>query len=127
MRCIGALAVCLHLISTPRRLGKVIENLRGLTLGKLLAIEIDSHFDTTIGGTRERLHDGPVGQHIGGDVDFYPGAIDKSNVNVFKILSRRVMYGRRGIGMARRECGEQETSRDVRAGRGHGINQSPIK
>jgi len=30
-------------------------------LGKLGAIEIDANLDAAIGGTRERLHDWPVG------------------------------------------------------------------
>ena len=54
--------MCLTPYLDTGRLGEVTENLRGLTLGKLLAIEINAHFDTTIGGTRERLHDGPVGE-----------------------------------------------------------------
>jgi hypothetical protein len=37
------------------RLGEVIENLCWRALGKLGAIEIDSHLDAAIGGARERL------------------------------------------------------------------------
>jgi hypothetical protein len=36
------------------------------------------------------------------------GAVDQGNVNAFKILARRVMNDRRGIGAARRERGEKE-------------------
>jgi hypothetical protein len=53
------------------------------------------------GGTRERLHDGPVGQHIGRHVDFVLGAIDKRNVDVFQVFRRRVVNDRRGLGAAR--------------------------
>jgi hypothetical protein len=43
------------------RLGKVPEDLRGLALGKLCAVEIDADRNATIGGARERLQDRPVG------------------------------------------------------------------
>ena len=59
-----------------RRLGEVIENRRGLALGKLGAIEIDAECNAAIGSARERLHDWPVRQDIGGHVDFMLGAID---------------------------------------------------
>jgi hypothetical protein len=75
-----------------RRLGEVIENLRGLALGKLSPIEIDAHLDTAIGRACECLQDWPVGQHIGRLVDFVPGAIDKRHVDVFKILARRIVW-----------------------------------
>jgi hypothetical protein len=52
------LALCSYL--DTRRFDEVIENLRRLALGKLSAVEIDVRLDATIGGTRERLHDGPV-------------------------------------------------------------------
>jgi hypothetical protein len=78
-----------------RRLGEVIENLRGLALGKLGAIKIDADMDATIGGARESLH---VRQDICGHVDFVLGAIDKRNVDVFKIFDRCVVNDWRGIG-----------------------------
>ena len=59
-----------------RRLGEIIENLRSLALGKLGAIEIDADCDAAVGSARERLHDWPVRQDIGGHVDFMLGAID---------------------------------------------------
>jgi hypothetical protein len=62
-----------------------------------------------------RLQDWPIGQHIGRHVDLMPCAVDQGNVGVFKILARRIMNDRRGIGAARRERGEQETSRDTLA------------
>jgi phytoene dehydrogenase-like protein len=58
------------------RLGEVIENLCGLALGKLGAIEIDADRNAAIGGARESLHDWPVRQDIGGHIDFVLGAID---------------------------------------------------
>jgi hypothetical protein len=48
-------------------------------------------------------------------VDFVVGAIDQCHVDMFEIFDRRVVNGRRGIGGARRERGEQETSRDAGA------------
>ena len=59
-----------------RRLGEVIENLRGLALGKLGAIKIDADCNVAIGGACERLHDWPVRQDIGRHVDFVLGGID---------------------------------------------------
>ncbi|MFZ3328064.1 MAG: hypothetical protein WA231_20215 [Methylocella sp.] len=70
MRCIGSRAF------DARRLGEIIENLHGLALGKLGAIEIDADCNAAIGGARERLHDWPVRQDIGGHVDFRLDAID---------------------------------------------------
>jgi hypothetical protein len=58
---------------------------------------------SAIGGARERLHDGPVRQDIGGHVDFVLGAIDKRHVDVFKIFARRIVNDRRGLGTAGRE------------------------
>jgi hypothetical protein len=58
------------------RLGEVIENLCWRALGKLSPVEIDADRNATIGGARERLHDGPVRQDIRGHVDFMLGAID---------------------------------------------------
>ena len=51
--------------------------------------------DSTIGDTRERLHGGPVGQHIGRHVDFVPGGIDKRNVNMFEVFRRCIVNDRR--------------------------------
>jgi hypothetical protein len=98
-----------------RRLGEVTENLCGLSLGELCAVEINANLDAAISGTRERLHYGPVRQDIGGHVDFVLGAIDKRNVDVFQVFRRRLVNDRRGIGAARRERGEKEASRDARA------------
>jgi hypothetical protein len=66
---------------------------------------------------RVSLHDRPVRQDICGHVDFMLGAIDQRHVDMFEVFDRRVVNGRRGIGNARRERGEQETSRDAGAGR----------
>jgi hypothetical protein len=85
------------------RLGKVPEDLRGLALGKLSPVKINSHFDTAIGGARERLHDWPVRQDICCHVYFTLGAIDQGDIDVFKVFRWRVMNDRRGIGAARRE------------------------
>jgi hypothetical protein len=85
-----------------RRFGEVIENLRGLALGELSAVEIDADMDATIGGARECLHDGPDRQDIGRHVDFMLGAIDKRNVDVFEVLARRVVNFWRGIGSTMR-------------------------
>jgi hypothetical protein len=63
--------------------GEVIENLRGLTLGKLSPVKIDADRNATICGTRERLHDWPVRQDIGCHVDFMLGVIDKRHVDMF--------------------------------------------
>jgi hypothetical protein len=90
------------------RFGEVIENFRGLALGKLCAVEIDADRNATIGGTRERLHDRPVRQDIRRHVDFTLGAIDHGNVDVFKVFRWRVMNDRRGIGAAWRERGEKK-------------------
>jgi hypothetical protein len=76
------------------RLGEGIENLRGLALGKLGAVEIDADRNAAIGGARERLHDGPARQDIGRHVDFMLGAIDKHNVDVFQVFRRRVVNDR---------------------------------
>ena len=73
------------------RLGEVMENLRGLALGKLSAVEIDATLDAAIGGASKRLHDWPVSEDICGRVDFMPGAIDKRHVDVFKTLCRGVV------------------------------------
>ena len=100
-----------------RRFGEVIEYLRGLSLGKLSPVKINTDMDAAIGGARERLHDWPVRQDVGGHIDFMLGAIDQGNVDVFKVLCRRVMNGRRRIGGAWRERCEQEASRDAGAGR----------
>ena len=44
------------------------------------------------------------------------GAIDKSNIDVFKVFDRRVMNDRRGIGATRRrEQREEKADRDARA------------
>jgi hypothetical protein len=48
------------------------------------------------------------GQHIGRHVDFVSGAIDKRHVDVFKILARRIVNGRRGIGAAWCQGSEEE-------------------
>jgi hypothetical protein len=90
-----------------RRLGEVIEKPPGLALGELGAIEIDAHIDASIGGACERLHNGTVSQHIGRHVDFVLGAIDQRHVDMFKVLCRGIVNDRRGISLARRECGEQ--------------------
>jgi hypothetical protein len=79
-----------------RRIGKVTEGFRRLALGELCAIEIDPHLDATIGGACKRLHDGQVGQHICGQVDFMLGAIDQGDVDVFEVFGRRVMNDRPG-------------------------------
>ena len=97
-----------------RRLGELTEDLRGLAFGKLCAVEIDANLDAAIGGARECLQDWPVGQHIGRHVDFVLGAIDKCNVDVFEVFRRRIVNDRRGLGVARRERGEQDASRDAR-------------
>jgi hypothetical protein len=55
-------------------------------LSKLGAVEIDAHLDTAIGGTRERLHDWPVRQDIGGHVDFMLGAINQCN-DMFEVFA----------------------------------------
>jgi hypothetical protein len=47
-----------------RRLGEVTENLCGLSLGELCAVEINANLDAAISGTRERLHDWPVRQDV---------------------------------------------------------------
>jgi hypothetical protein len=98
-----------------RRLGEVTENLCGLSLGELCAVEINADRNTAIGGARQCLHNGPVRQDIGGHVDFILGAIDQGHVDVFQVFRRRVVNGRRRIGAARRERGEQETSRNAGA------------
>ena len=46
-------------------------------LGKLSAIKIYPYFDAMISGPRERLHDRPISQHIGGDIDFPLCAVDQ--------------------------------------------------
>jgi hypothetical protein len=97
------------------RFGEVIENLRGLALGKLGAVVIDADLDATIGSACERLHDCPVRQDVGRHVDFVLGRVDQGNIDVFKILARRIVNDRRGIGFAWRERGEQKISRDARA------------
>lgn len=81
-----------------RRLGEVIENRRGLALGKLGAVEIDADMDATIGCPRERLQDRPIRQDIGGHVNFMLGAINQVNVDVLKVLDRRIVNCWRGIG-----------------------------
>jgi hypothetical protein len=43
-----------------RRLCKVMKHFRGLTLGKLDAIEIDAHLDAAIGVARERSNHCPA-------------------------------------------------------------------
>jgi hypothetical protein len=48
-------------------------------------------------------------------IDFMLGAINQFNVDVFKVFRRCVVNDWRGIGAARRERGEQETSRDAGA------------
>jgi hypothetical protein len=63
---------------------EVTENLRGLSLGELCAVEINANLDAAIGGARESLQDRPVRQDIGGHVDFVVGAIDKHNVDMFE-------------------------------------------
>jgi hypothetical protein len=68
---------------------EVIENLRGLALGELGAIEIDSHLGAAIGGACERLQDWPIGQHIGRHVDFVLGAIDQCNVDGWQSLAEK--------------------------------------
>ena len=90
-----------------RRIGKVTEGFRRLALGELCAIEIDPHLDATIGGACKRLHDGQVGQHICGQVDFMLGAIDQGDVDVFEVFGRRVMNDRRWIGGAWCQRGEE--------------------
>jgi hypothetical protein len=70
------------------RLGEVMEDLRGLALGKQSAVEIDATLDYVIGGASKRLHDWPVSADICGRADFIPGAIDKRHVDVFKTLCR---------------------------------------
>jgi hypothetical protein len=55
-------------------------------------------FAPQIGGAYERLHDGPVSQHIGRRVDFVLGAINQINLEMFKVLVRRIVNDRRGIG-----------------------------
>jgi hypothetical protein len=42
-------------------------------------IEINTHFDATIGRARECLNDGPVRQNIGRKIDFMLCAIDQFN------------------------------------------------
>jgi hypothetical protein len=61
------------------------------------------------------LHDGPVRQDIRGHVYFTLGAIDKRHVDVFEVFSGRVVNGRRGLGTARRERGEEKACRDATA------------
>jgi hypothetical protein len=48
---------------------------------------------------------------IRGQVYFMLGAVDKRNIDVFKILRRRVVYDWRSIGAAWRECREDEARR----------------
>jgi hypothetical protein len=79
-----------------------------LALGELSAVKIDADRNAAIGGACERLHDWPVGQHIGRHIDFVLGAIDQCHVDVFKVFDRRVVNGRRGLGFACRERGEKE-------------------
>jgi hypothetical protein len=55
-------------------------------------------FAPRIGGACERLHNGPVSQHIGRHVDFMLGAINQINVDMFKVLVRRIVNDRHGIG-----------------------------
>ena len=81
-------------IDFPRSAGPILAS------GKLSPVKINSHLDATIGGACERLHDGPVGQHIGRHVDFVLGAIDQCNVDMFEVFDRRVVNCRRGIGGA---------------------------
>ena len=64
------------------RLGEIPKDLRGLALGELSSVKIDADRNAAIGSARERLHDGPVRQDIGGHVDFMLGAIDQGNVDV---------------------------------------------
>ncbi|HEY8032180.1 MAG TPA: hypothetical protein VIF02_07350 [Methylocella sp.] len=91
-----------------RRFGEVIENLRGFALGKLGAIEIDADRNAAVGGARERLPDGPVGQHTGRHVDLVPGANDKRNVDMFEVFRRRILNDRRRIGAAWCQGSEEE-------------------
>jgi hypothetical protein len=67
------------------RLGEVMEDLRGLALGKQSAVEIDATLDYVIGGASKRLHDWPVSADICGRADFIPGAIDKRHVDVSRL------------------------------------------
>jgi hypothetical protein len=96
--------------------GEIQKNLRGLALGKLSPVKVDSHLDAAIDGARERLNDGPVSQHIGRHVDFMLGAIDKRNVDVFEVLARRVVNFWRGIGAPLRAQGENHSGRNERPG-----------
>jgi hypothetical protein len=105
----------LILISTPGVPARSRKTFAGLALGKLCAVEIDADRNATIGGARERLHDWPVRQDICRHVDFVLGAIDKRNVDVFQVFRWRIVNGKRRIGTARRERGEQEASRDAGA------------
>jgi hypothetical protein len=113
------------------RLGEVTENLCGLSLGELCAVEINANLDAAISSTRERLHYGPVRQDIGGHIDFMLGAIDQGNINVFQVFRRGVMNDRCGIGGAWRERCEHETSRNAGA-HGHlpflqgGLSRGPL-
>ena len=75
MRCIGAPWSRLVRLNAGR-LGEVLKDLRWLAIGELDSVEIDAQFDAAIGSARERLHDWPVRQDIGGHVDFMLGAID---------------------------------------------------
>jgi hypothetical protein len=96
--------------------GEVIENLSLLALGKLGAIEIDSHLDAAIGGACECLQDWPIGQDICGHVDFIPRLIDQGDVDVFEIFARRIVNARRWLGAAwRREQREEKAGRDATA------------
>jgi len=57
------------------------------------------YLNATIGGARERLHDGPIGEHVSREVDFMLGAVDQANVDIFEVFCRRIMNNRRGIGI----------------------------
>ena len=77
-----------------------MESLRSLGFSQSTGVEINTHFDAAIGGTRECLNDGPIRKDIGGKIDFMLCAVDKLNVNVFEVFRWRIVDGRGRIGVA---------------------------
>ena len=62
------------------------------------------------------MQDRPIRQNLRGHVYFALGAVDQGNVDVFKILARRIVNDRCRISATRRERSEKENC-------GYGIAQ----
>src|SRR5262249_9083052 len=89
--------------------GQSLENLRSLGFSQSTGVEINTHFDATIGRACECLNDRPVRQNIGRKIDFMLCAVDQRDVDMLEAFGGRVVYCRRQIGVAQcsdgKECG----------------------